>query len=153
MPIALLALTLSAFAIGTTEFVIVGLLPTVATDLGMGAVWEMPVTAFSAAWADRSISAAITPPCTVYIPLTKPVSVSIGIWRATVSPRSASMLSFFRGTASELGKNSALWAQSIACAGTANSLSPAVNRSAVPQHRRSALGREHCFGRAPNSSH
>jgi len=33
MPIALLALTLSAFAIGTTEFVIVGLLPTVAADL------------------------------------------------------------------------------------------------------------------------
>jgi len=36
MPLALLALTLSAFAIGTTEFVIVGLLPTVATDLGIG---------------------------------------------------------------------------------------------------------------------
>ncbi|CAN7775148.1 MFS transporter [Variovorax sp. LjRoot290] len=36
MPIALLALTLSAFAIGTTEFVIVGLLPTVAADLGIG---------------------------------------------------------------------------------------------------------------------
>jgi predicted MFS family arabinose efflux permease len=34
MPIALLALTLSAFAIGTTEFVIVGLLPTIANDLG-----------------------------------------------------------------------------------------------------------------------
>ncbi|UDF36193.1 UNVERIFIED_ORG: MFS transporter [Shinella sp. XGS7] len=33
MPIALLALTLSAYAIGTTEFVIVGLLPTVASDL------------------------------------------------------------------------------------------------------------------------
>ncbi|WP_374432151.1 MFS transporter [Ideonella dechloratans] len=33
MPIALLALTLSAFAIGTTEFVIVGLIPTIATDL------------------------------------------------------------------------------------------------------------------------
>ena len=33
MPIALLALTLSAFAIGTTEFVIVGLLPTIANDL------------------------------------------------------------------------------------------------------------------------
>ncbi len=33
MPIALLALTLSAFAIGTTEFVIVGLLPTIATSL------------------------------------------------------------------------------------------------------------------------
>jgi len=36
MPIALFALTLSAFAIGTTEFVIVGLLPTVAADLGVG---------------------------------------------------------------------------------------------------------------------
>jgi len=35
MPVALLALTLSAFAIGTTEFVIVGLLPTVASDLGI----------------------------------------------------------------------------------------------------------------------
>ena len=33
MPIALLALTLSAFAIGTTEFVIVGLIPTIASDL------------------------------------------------------------------------------------------------------------------------
>lgn len=33
MPIALLALTLSAFAIGTTEFVIVGLVPTIALDL------------------------------------------------------------------------------------------------------------------------
>ena len=36
MPIALLALTLSAFAIGTTEFVIVGLLPTMAADLAIG---------------------------------------------------------------------------------------------------------------------
>ncbi|WP_049623949.1 MFS transporter [Frateuria defendens] len=36
MPIALFALTLSAFAIGTTEFVIVGLIPTVAADLGIG---------------------------------------------------------------------------------------------------------------------
>ncbi|MET1076405.1 MAG: MFS transporter [Pseudomonas sp.] len=35
MPLALLALTLSAFAIGTTEFVIVGLLPTIAQDLGV----------------------------------------------------------------------------------------------------------------------
>ncbi len=35
MPIALLALTISAFAIGTTEFVIVGLLPTVAADLSI----------------------------------------------------------------------------------------------------------------------
>ena len=35
MPIALLALTLSAFAIGTTEFVIVGLIPSIAGDLGV----------------------------------------------------------------------------------------------------------------------
>ncbi|WP_413990660.1 MFS transporter [Labrys okinawensis] len=33
MPIALIALTIAAYAIGTTEFVIVGLLPTVAHDL------------------------------------------------------------------------------------------------------------------------
>lgn len=33
MPVALLALALSAFAIGTTEFVIMGLLPQVAGDL------------------------------------------------------------------------------------------------------------------------
>ncbi|PYE46301.1 multidrug resistance protein [Rhizobium sp. PP-F2F-G20b] len=33
MPLALLALTIAAYAIGTTEFVIVGLLPTVARDL------------------------------------------------------------------------------------------------------------------------
>ncbi|RUO46172.1 MFS sugar transporter [Pseudidiomarina aquimaris] len=35
MPIALFALTLSAFAIGTTEFVIVGLVPTIAESLGV----------------------------------------------------------------------------------------------------------------------
>lgn len=35
MPIALFALALSAFAIGTTEFVIVGLVPTIAMDLGV----------------------------------------------------------------------------------------------------------------------
>jgi len=35
MPLALLALTLSAFAIGTTEFVIVGLVPTIAQDLSV----------------------------------------------------------------------------------------------------------------------
>lgn len=36
MPLALFALTLAAFAIGTTEFVIVGLIPTIAGDLGVG---------------------------------------------------------------------------------------------------------------------
>ncbi|WP_457586455.1 MFS transporter [Ensifer canadensis] len=35
MPIALFALTVAAYAIGTTEFVIVGLLPTVADDLNI----------------------------------------------------------------------------------------------------------------------
>lgn len=35
MPFALLALTISAFAIGTTEFVIVGLIPTIAEQLGV----------------------------------------------------------------------------------------------------------------------
>lgn len=35
MPLALLALALSAFAIGTTEFVIVGLIPTMAQDLAV----------------------------------------------------------------------------------------------------------------------
>ncbi|NYH55497.1 DHA1 family inner membrane transport protein [Nocardiopsis arvandica] len=35
MPLALLALAVGAFAIGTTEFVIMGLLPEVATDLGV----------------------------------------------------------------------------------------------------------------------
>ncbi|MGN6037317.1 MFS transporter [Serratia marcescens] len=35
MPLALLALTISAFAIGTTEFVIVGVIPTIAEQLGV----------------------------------------------------------------------------------------------------------------------
>ncbi|CBS86676.1 MFS transporter [Azospirillum lipoferum] len=35
MPLALLALAISAYAIGTTEFVVVGLLPTVANDLNV----------------------------------------------------------------------------------------------------------------------
>lgn len=42
MPLSLLVLALSAFAIGTTEFVIMGLLPEVASDLGVsipGAGW------------------------------------------------------------------------------------------------------------------
>jgi len=34
MPLALLALAVGAFGIGSTEFVIVGLLPEVAADLG-----------------------------------------------------------------------------------------------------------------------
>ena len=35
MPLALFALTIGAFAIGTTEFVIVGLVPTIAQQLSL----------------------------------------------------------------------------------------------------------------------
>ena len=35
MPVALLALAISAFGIGTTEFAVAGLLPDIATDLGV----------------------------------------------------------------------------------------------------------------------
>ena len=35
MPLALIALTIASFGIGTTEFVIMGLLPDVARDLGV----------------------------------------------------------------------------------------------------------------------
>ncbi|MFD0709271.1 hypothetical protein [Photorhabdus akhurstii] len=35
MPLILLALTISAFAIGTTEFIIAGLEPTIAEQLGI----------------------------------------------------------------------------------------------------------------------
>mgnify|MGYP006977463494 CR=1 FL=1 len=38
MPLPLLVLALSAFAIGTTEFVIMGLLPEVAAEFGAGLV-------------------------------------------------------------------------------------------------------------------
>jgi DHA1 family inner membrane transport protein len=36
VPVALIALAVAAFGIGTTEFVIMGLLPEVAADLGVG---------------------------------------------------------------------------------------------------------------------
>jgi hypothetical protein len=35
MPVALLALAISAFGIGTTEFAVAGLLPDIAADLGV----------------------------------------------------------------------------------------------------------------------
>ena len=35
MPLALFALTIGAFAIGTTEFVIIGLVPTIAQQLSI----------------------------------------------------------------------------------------------------------------------
>ncbi|RZU53783.1 DHA1 family inner membrane transport protein [Krasilnikovia cinnamomea] len=67
MPVALLALAISAFGIGTTEFVIMGLLPEVATDLhvsipvagslvsgyALGVVAGAPVLALAAARVNR----------------------------------------------------------------------------------------------------
>ncbi|MNZ33552.1 Inner membrane transport protein YdhP [compost metagenome] len=53
MPTSLLVLALSAFAIGTTEFVIMGLLPDVAADLGVsipGAGWLVSGYAFGVAF-------------------------------------------------------------------------------------------------------
>jgi DHA1 family inner membrane transport protein len=74
MPIALFALTLSAFAIGTTEFVIVGLVPTLAQDLGvslpsagllvslyaLGVAIGAPVlTALTGRWQRKSVLLAV----------------------------------------------------------------------------------------------
>lgn len=74
MPIALLALTLSAFAIGTTEFVIVGLVPTIAQDLSvslpsagllvslyaLGVATGAPVlTALTGRWKRKNVLLAI----------------------------------------------------------------------------------------------
>jgi len=74
MPLALLALTLSAFAIGTTEFVIVGLIPTMAMDLNvslpsagllvslyaLGVAIGAPVlTALTGSWNRKSVLLAV----------------------------------------------------------------------------------------------
>lgn len=74
MPLALLALTLSAFAIGTTEFVIVGLIPTMANDLqvslpsagllvslyALGVAIGAPVlTALTGKWNRKSVLLAV----------------------------------------------------------------------------------------------
>ncbi len=59
MPIPLLALAASAFAIGTTEFVIVGLIPTIAADhLGLAHTpWIAALVTLAAlgltAWSGR----------------------------------------------------------------------------------------------------
>lgn len=74
MPIALFALTISAFAIGTTEFVIVGLVPTIAHDLGVSlpsagllvslyalgvAVGAPVLTAVTARWQRKQVLLAV----------------------------------------------------------------------------------------------
>ena len=58
-PLALFALTVAAHAIGATEFVIAGLLPTVAQDLGFTlplaglivSAYALVITALTTAWA------------------------------------------------------------------------------------------------------
>ncbi|BBJ64400.1 hypothetical protein EAS1808013_033810 [Enterobacter asburiae] len=54
MPLALLALTISAFAIGTTEFVIVGLVPTIANQLAIS-LPSAGLLVSSTPWASPSV--------------------------------------------------------------------------------------------------
>ncbi len=53
MPLALFALTIGAFAIGTTEFVIVGLVPTIAQQLSSPCL-RRDCWSLSTRWAWRS---------------------------------------------------------------------------------------------------
>lgn len=53
MPLALFALTIGAFAIGTTEFVIVGLVPTIAQQLSIS-LPSADCWSLSTRWAWRS---------------------------------------------------------------------------------------------------
>ncbi len=62
MPLALLSLTLSSFAIGTTEFVLVGLIPTIASDLAVSvssAGWLIGIYALGVA-AGAPVLTALT---------------------------------------------------------------------------------------------
>ncbi len=53
MPLALFALTIGAFAIGTTEFVIVGLVPSIAQQLSISCL-RRDCWSLSTRWAWRS---------------------------------------------------------------------------------------------------
>ncbi|MFC5699198.1 MFS transporter [Pseudomonas sp. GCM10022186] len=78
MPTALLVLALSAFAIGTTEFVIMGLLPEVAADLGVsipGAGWLVTGYALGVA-----IGAPIMAMATARLPRRKALLVLMGVF-------------------------------------------------------------------------
>ncbi|MDH4609536.1 MFS transporter [Pseudomonas sp. BN102] len=78
MPTALLVLALSAFAIGTTEFVIMGLLPEVAFDLGVsipGAGWLVTGYALGVA-----IGAPIMAMATARLPRRKALLVLMGVF-------------------------------------------------------------------------
>lgn len=78
MPTALLVLALSAFAIGTTEFVIMGLLPEVAADLGVsipGAGWLVTGYALGVA-----IGAPIMAMATARLPRRKALLALMGVF-------------------------------------------------------------------------
>ena len=78
MPTALLVLALSAFAIGTTEFVIMGLLPEVAADLGVsipGAGWLVTGYALGVA-----VGAPIMALATARLPRRKALLVLMGVF-------------------------------------------------------------------------
>lgn len=73
MPLALFALTISAFAIGTTEFVIVGLVPTIAQQLAISLPSAgMLVSIYALGVVDRTKlnrkTAQINPDAAVIIP-------------------------------------------------------------------------------------
>ncbi len=78
MPLSLLVLALSAFAIGTTEFVIMGLLPDVAADLGVsipGAGWLVTGYALGVA-----IGAPFMAMATARLPRRRALIVLMGIF-------------------------------------------------------------------------
>lgn len=78
MPFSLLVLALSAFAIGTTEFVIMGLLPEVAADLGVsipGAGWLVTGYALGVA-----VGAPFMALATARLPRRKALIVLMGIF-------------------------------------------------------------------------
>lgn len=78
MPLSLLVLALSAFAIGTTEFVIMGLLPDVAADLGVsipGAGWLVTGYALGVA-----IGAPFMAMATAKLPRRRALIVLMGIF-------------------------------------------------------------------------
>src|ERR1700709_1276692 len=63
MPIGLIALALGGFGIGLTEFVIMGLLPEIATDFGVSeaaAGWFIPGYALSVVVGALLVTAAVT---------------------------------------------------------------------------------------------
>jgi MFS transporter, DHA1 family, inner membrane transport protein len=78
MPLALIALTIASFGIGTTEFVIMGLLPDVAHDLGVTIpVAGMLVSGYALSVA---IGAPIVAVATIHLPRKRALLGLMGIF-------------------------------------------------------------------------